>query len=265
MKVGTQDQFFFPENILEKFKFMKSLGFEGYEIDGKLLVENVEAVKEAIAATGLPVVTACNGYDGWIGDFIEERRLRGVEQIEDILRALQQVGGKGIVVPAAWGMFTYRLPPMTSPRTKAGDFKAVSDSLLRLDKTAGETGTKIYLEPLNRYQDHMINLLSDARAYIDANELQHVEITSDFYHMNIEEDDISTALKTHKDYVGHVHLADNHRYQPGSGSIDFAKHFATLQENNYDGYLVYECRLRGEDPADNYKKSLEYIKSCLKA
>ncbi len=40
-----------------------------------------------------------------------------------------------------------------------------------LDKVAEETGTVIYLEPLNRYQDHMINLLADARHYIDSNQI----------------------------------------------------------------------------------------------
>ncbi|MFY4658682.1 TIM barrel protein, partial [Escherichia coli] len=121
MKIGTQNQAFFPGNILEKFRYIKEMGFDGFEIDGKLLVNNIEEVKAAIKETGLPVTTACGGYDGWIGDFIEERRLNGLKQIERILEALAEVGGKGIVVPAAWGMFTFRLPPMTSPRSLDGD------------------------------------------------------------------------------------------------------------------------------------------------
>ncbi|MGO0764931.1 TIM barrel protein, partial [Citrobacter freundii] len=123
----------------------------------------------AIKETGLPVTTACGGYDGWIGDFIEERRLNGLRQITRILEALAEVGGQGIIVPAAWGMFTFRLPPMTSPRSQEGDRKAISDSLIYLDKVAQRTGTVVYLEPLNRYQDHMINTLADARRYIVEN------------------------------------------------------------------------------------------------
>ena len=37
MKIGTQNQAFFPENILEKFRYIKEMGFDGFEIDGKLL------------------------------------------------------------------------------------------------------------------------------------------------------------------------------------------------------------------------------------
>lgn len=137
-------------------------------------------MKAAIKETGLPVTTACGGYDGWIGDFIEERRLNGLQQITHILEALAEVGGQGIIVPAAWGMFTFRLPPMTSPRSPAGDRKAVSDSLIYLDKVAERTGTVVYLEPLNRYQDHMINTTADARRYIVENNLKHVQIIGDF-------------------------------------------------------------------------------------
>jgi sugar phosphate isomerase/epimerase len=263
MKIGTQNQAFFPENIKEKFQYIKDLGFDGFEIDGKLLTQNLDEVKEAIKTTGLPVSTACGGYDGWIGDFIEERRLRGLEEIKEILYALKEVGGKGIVVPAAWGMFTYRLPPMTSPRSTKGDFEAVSASLIELDKVAGETGTKVYLEPLNRYQDHMINTLQDAQNYIDKNNLSNVEIIADFYHMNIEEDDISKALTLHKKNVKHIHIAENHRFQPGSGAIDFKKHFNTLKELGYDGYLTFECRIRSDNPEKAYQEAVHHIKACL--
>lgn len=260
MKIGTQNQAFFPENILEKFRYIKEMGFDGFEIDGKLLVNNIEEVKAAIKETGLPVTTACGGYDGWIGDFIEERRLNGLKQIERILEALAEVGGKGIVVPAAWGMFTFRLPPMTSPRSLDGDRKMVSDSLRVLEQVAARTGTVVYLEPLNRYQDHMINTLADARRYIVENNLKHVQIIGDFYHMNIEEDNLAQALHDNRDLLGHVHIADNHRYQPGSGTLDFHALFEQLRADNYQGYVVYEGRIRAEDPAQAYRDSLARLR-----
>lgn len=46
MLLGTQDKDFFPVDLVEKFCFLKKMGFECYEIDGKLLVENVELVKK---------------------------------------------------------------------------------------------------------------------------------------------------------------------------------------------------------------------------
>ncbi len=67
MLLGTQDKDFFPEDLIEKFKFVKNMGFECFEIDGKVLTDNVETVKQAIKESGLPVSSACGGYRGWIG------------------------------------------------------------------------------------------------------------------------------------------------------------------------------------------------------
>jgi sugar phosphate isomerase/epimerase len=263
MKIGTQNQSFFPENFKEKFNYLKEQGFEGFEIDGKVLVDHLEEVKEAIDETGLPVTTACGGYNGWIGDFIEERRLNGLAEIKQILEALKEVGGKGIVVPAAWGMFTYRLPPMESPRSKEGDRKAITDSLVYLDKIAEETGTEILFEPLNRYQDHMINTLAEAREIIEGSSLKNVKIMADFYHMNIEENSIFDALHENRHLITHIHIADNQRFQPGSGSIDFAEHFKKLKKDGYGGFLTIECRVRGGNPEAEYLKSLEFLKNSL--
>ncbi|AKO93165.1 sugar phosphate isomerase/epimerase family protein [Priestia filamentosa] len=263
MKIGTQNQDFFPNAIKEKFQYLKELGFEGFEIDGKYLIDNINEIKEAIIETGIPVTTACGGYSGWIGDFIEERRLNGLAEIKQILRALNEVGGKGIVVPAAWGMFSYRLPPMVPPRSQGEDKKVVSESLIYLNQVAEETNTMIFLEPLNRYQDHMINNLEDARRYIEDNGLNHVKIIADFYHMNIEEDEIAEALHKNKDLIGHIHIADNHRYQPGSGSLNFKKYFDQLKEDGYEGFLTLECRVRGDDLEAEYRKSLFHLRESL--
>lgn len=263
MLLGTQDRDFFPKDLVEKFKFVKEMGFESFEIDGKVLVENVELVKTAIAKSGLPVSTVCGGYRGWIGDFIEEKRVNGVEDLKAIIRACKEVGAKGVVVPAAWGMFTFRLPPMVSPRSHEGDVAAIITSLKELEPVAKECGVYLYLEPLNRYQDHMLNTLADAVDIINKGQFTMVKITADFYHMAIEEDDISKSLIQYKDYIGHIHIAENHRYQPGTGCIDFKRHINTLKEIGYKDSVTNEGRIRGEDPLQVYKESVTYMKQFL--
>lgn len=263
MLLGTQDKDFFPKDLVEKFKFIKSIGFECFEIDGKVLVENVEEVKKAVEESGLPISSACGGYRGWIGDFIEEKRLNGVKDLKEIIKALKEVGGTGVVVPAAWGMFTFRLPPMVSPRSHEGDVKAIISSLKELDAVAKEYGVYLYLEPLNRYQDHMLNTIHDAVKIIEEGAFDMVRITGDFYHMSIEEDDISESLIKYSKYFGHIHIAENHRYQPGTGSIDFKRHMKTLKDIGYDGAVVNEGRIRGEDPLKVYIDSIGYMKQFM--
>lgn len=167
------------------------------------------------------------------------------------------------MVPAAWGMFSYRLPPMVSPRSQEGDMEAIIHSLEELEKTAEETDTYIYLEPLNRYEDHMLNTQEDAVRIIKAGNFRRVKTTFDFYHMSIEEDNLSESLKKYRDYIGHIHIADNHRYQPGSGSIDWKKHIGTLKAIGYDGPIVNEGRVRGQDPLEAYQSSVNFIKQFI--
>lgn len=264
MLLGTQDKDFFPVDLTEKFNFIQSSGFDCFEIDGSLILKRFDEIKAAQKKTNLKIVSSCGGYRGWIGDFIEERRKNAVTDISLILKRLPELGAQGIVVPAAWGMFTYRLPPMVSPRSKEGDNEAIHASLRVLDQVAKDAGVSLFLEPLNRYQEHMLNLTSDAARIIDEGKYQAVKITCDFYHMAIEEDDISETLRNFKSYLGHIHIAENHRYQPGTGSIDFRTHLHTLKEIGYTGPLVNEGRIRGDKPLEAYLKSVDYIKSILK-
>ncbi|SRP35324.1 TIM barrel protein [Shigella flexneri] len=79
---------------------------------------------------------------------------------------------------------------------------------------------------------------------------------------NIEEDNLAQALHDNRDLLGHVHIADNHRYQPGSGTLDFHALFEQLRADNYQGYVVYEGRIRAEDPAQAYRDSLAWLRTC---
>ena len=70
-------------------------------------------------------------------------------------------------------------------------------------------------------------------------------------------------LKKYKDYVGHIHIAENHRYQPGTGSIDWKRHMETLKEIGYEGPVVNEGRIRGEDPLKVYQESVDFMKQFM--
>ncbi|MGQ7113063.1 TIM barrel protein, partial [Escherichia sp. TWPC-MK] len=53
-----------------------------------------------------------------------------------------------------------------------------------------------------------------------------------------------------------------YRYQPGSGTLDFHALFEQLRADNYQGYVVYEGRIRAEDPAQAYRDSLAWLRTC---
>jgi sugar phosphate isomerase/epimerase len=263
MYIATQDKPFFPEDFQEKFLMIKSLGFDAFEIDGRLLRENFDEIKKAAAHADLPVRMVCGGYTGWIGDFSEERRQTCLKEIGEILSLSGTLGISGIVVPAAWGMFSLRLPPMTPPRSAADDRKVLLDSLGSLDRLAGETGTCIFLEPINRYENHMILRVEEAVSLIREGGFAHVKVAADFFHMNIEEARIEETLDAFAPDIGHIHLASSQRLEPGAGHLDFLPGFAVLRKNCYDGGFCFECRVQGDDPAGAYGRSLALIRTCL--
>ena len=265
MILATQDKPFLPSDLEGKLAAAAELGFDAYEADGSLLLSRYDELAEASRRSGVPVVSVCGGYGGWIGDFDEARRRRALEDIVRILEAGSGLGIRGIVAPAAWGMFSLRLPPMTPPRSAEDDRKVLLDSLSVLDAAAERTGTWIYLEPLNRYEDHMINTLAVAADIIAAGSFRRVKIAADFYHMNIEEAHIEESLTAFAPYIGHVHLADSHRYQPGTGHLDFQPGFRALRATGYNGIFTVECRVSGDDPTAGYRASAVRIRSDLAA
>ena len=94
------------------------------------------------------------------------------------------------------------------------------------------------LEPLNRYEDHMVNRLEQAVELVDTVGLPSVRVLADTYHMNIEEDEPTPALVKAAARLGHVQVSDSNRFQPGAGHIDWAALLGTLDAIGYDGHLA---------------------------
>ena len=263
IKLATQDKPFFSEDLKTCLRQVRQMGFDGFEADGALLLNQYDELKAAVKDTGVPVTSVCGGYRGWIGDFVDYRRKTAIEDIKIILERAGEIGAAGIVVPAAWGMFSLRLPPMVPTRPADEDRKVLIDSLSKLRQVCEKSGTNVFLEPLNRYEDHMLNTLDAAGEVIEKGGLYHVKIMADFFHMNIEEPDIKKSICKWKDFIGHVHIADSHRYQPGDGHTDFVYGFEGLREIGFQGTMAFECRVLGNAPEENYRQSVEYIRRCM--
>lgn len=263
MYLATQDKPFFSEDVFQKLEEIRGIGFDGFEVDGKVLRDHRKEYQKASRAAGLPIRMVCGGYGGWIGDFSEEKRQQGLRDIEEILHICGEQGISGIVVPAAWGMFSLRLPPMNPPRTAREDRAVLLDSLARLDRAAGQTGTAIFLEPLNRYENHMLLRVEEAVSLIREGGFQHVRVTTDYFHMNIEEAHIEQTLARYAPYIGHVHLASSQRLEPGMGHMDYLPGLKVLREAGYGGGACIECRVESAQPMEAYEKSAALIKKLF--
>ena len=87
-------------------------------------------------------------------------------------------------------------------------------------------------------------------------------VMADFFHMDIEESDAPGAIEHVGGLIGHVHLADNQRKEPGSGDLDFVRNFRALKKIGFTGYMAFECGLTG--PAEEaLPRSVRFLRECL--
>ena len=130
-----------------------------------------------------------------------------------------------MLTPASWGMFSLRLPPFTPPRQPDEDRKVLLEALVELAEHAAAEGVWLAVEPINRYEDYMINRIDQAVGLGDEVEretgLGSVRVCADLFHMNIEEDDLAAAIRAAGPRIAHVHVDDTNRLQPGTGHMDF--------------------------------------------
>jgi sugar phosphate isomerase/epimerase len=158
---------------------------------------------------------------------------------------MAEIGGRLAMTPASYGMFSTRLPPFVAPRSPAEDHEVLLEAFGALAVHAAAEGVVIALEPLNRYEDHMINTLGQAEALCAQIGSPAFGIAADTYHMNIEEADPQQALLDAGPWIRHIQVSDSNRLEPGAGHIDWAATLQAVSEIGYSGELAYECRLSG--------------------
>jgi sugar phosphate isomerase/epimerase len=201
--------------------------------------------------------------DHFIGDFDDERRRDAIENMRSLLSVIGEVGGVGAVTPAAFALWSDALPPWEPPPRSSGEDRAVLvDALSELGRHATAEGVQVFFEPLNRYEDHMVNRLEQAADICDEVASEAVKVMADTFHMSIEEDDLADAVRSCGRRVGHVQLGDSGRKQPGVGHLDWPSLMAALHDIGFDGWLAMECGIRGE-PREALPKVAELLRPLM--
>jgi sugar phosphate isomerase/epimerase len=264
MKLTCQEHLIPGDTLIAKWEFISSVGYDGIELRGQgdfKFRERLPELREARRA-GVVMSSVCVIMDHFIGDFDAARRRDAIENMKSLLSVIAEAGGYGAVTPASYGMFSRRLPPFTPPRDAAGDREVLMEGLRELGEHAGRAGVVVLLEPLNRYEDHMLNTAAQAVELCRAVGHPALRVMADLFHMNIEEDDIGAAIRAAGDMLAHVHLADSQRLQPGTGHTDFGAALAALSEIGFEGSMALECGLRGE-PSAVLAETARYLRGLM--
>jgi sugar phosphate isomerase/epimerase len=235
------------KSLVEKFHFAQSVGFDGIELRGAgegRFADRLDEVRAARSA-GVVIPSVCVMMDHFIGDFDRERRLDARENMKILLSVIVEAGGFGAITPAAFGMFSRKLPPYTPPRSPDEDRAVLLEELHALGEHAAEVGAVLLLEPLNRYEDHMVNTLAQATSLVTELGQESVRVIGDTFHMSIEEANLDSSIRDAAPVLSHIQLGDTNRLEPGAGHLDWPGLLRALDAIGYDGWLAMECGLSG--------------------
>jgi sugar phosphate isomerase/epimerase len=219
----------------------------------------------AARRAGVVLPTVCVEMLHFIGDFDGERRRDAIANVATMLSVIAELGGTAAMTPASYGMFSRRLPPFEPPARRGGrPRRAARRARASWASTPAREGVAVLLEPLNRYEDHMVNRLEQAVELAEATGLAAVGVVADSYHMNIEETHPSEALRAAGHRLVHVQVSDSNRLEPGAGHLDWSGFVGALRDAGYTGDLAAECRLSG--PADQVlPKAAAVLRGALDA
>jgi sugar phosphate isomerase/epimerase len=112
--------------------------------------------------------------------------------------------------------------------------------LSELTSFSKDFGVYLLLEPLNRYSTPFCSNAADAIYVTTTLNNDYFAILLDTYHMNIEETDFSDSITKSKNFLKHIHFADNNRKMPGLGHINFDFILKTLKMIQYNNYIGLE-------------------------
>jgi sugar phosphate isomerase/epimerase len=233
VRLGVQDKLVPGDGIADKYERAKRYGFDAIEIS----VDPIRAAGDAIRER-VPVSAICGGYRGWLIDPDDDKRRQAVADLSRLVDLAGELGSGCVVVPI-WGR-TRNLPGIATGRSREDDEALFVEGMRLLAERAERTGARLFIEPINRYQNDVCVTIADALRLRDRIGSRAVLVMGDVFHMNIEEADLGEALVSAGDGLGHVHLADSNRLEPGRGHLDLVPVFAGLARMSYRGFASFE-------------------------
>jgi len=261
MKLSVQEGLLPGDSFGEKLDHAAAYGFDGIEPGGAALLDRLDEVTAALENHPVKLSTICSGYRGSLVDASKAERDQAVGDITRLLEVGGQLGAVGLIcVPCFGGPKLPDLSPWRNAETLELDL--VVDLLGPLAEVAQKAECLLLVEPLNRYETHLLKRLSDAVEVVERVGRPGVAIMADLFHMNIEEDDTPAAIRSAGAHIRHVHLADNQRLQPGTGVTDFRAAFEALREIGFKDYMALECGIRG-DRANALQECASYLREQM--
>lgn len=244
--------------LAEKFRLAGEAGFDGIDLRGDLLQARVDEARRLVEETGLAVPAVYGRLRPPLVSKTLAERAEAMEVLRGRLRDAASVGARWLIVVPIFGAAQIGVE-------RGHGVEEVERALLLvlLDELAAEARERqvaIVLEPLNRNQTHLLTSPSETAEltrWLDAS----IGTMADFYHMDLEQQDMAAEIAGAFDRLYLVHLSDRDRKLPGAGGLDFAPGLRKLQSLGYAGFYGYECT--GPFELREMQESVRFVRNAI--
>lgn len=225
------------ENLGPYVSLSKELGFDGVEfplldpvnfpvVEMKKLLRRDSL--ECTVGTGLTPNKDITSLDPMIRKAGMNHLIKCLEISHDL--ESDCLGG---VIYAPWGE--------TGDRSLKKDRRKIGLEALMELAAVGETlGVTMALELLNRFESSFINTVEEGNTMIEDLHGAPVKLHLDTFHANIEEKSLKEALILGEKSIYHIHVAENTRGIPGSGSINWKEFKEGIETIKYNRWITLE-------------------------
>ncbi len=227
------------EAVRELAPKVKSMGFDILEIaceDPALL--NVAIIRDILTSYQLStIICGVLGPDRNISSADPSTRENARQYIRWLVDAAAYLGSPVVCGPLYSAVGKAHLE---DDRARAAEWNRAVSEIRAIADYAHAAGVKLALEPLNRFENDMINTVSQGMQLIEEVGRGNVGLHLDTFHMHLEEKNSPTAIRLAGDRIFHFHACENDRGVPGSGQVHWQEITQAIKDVSYQGPIVIE-------------------------
>ncbi|MGB0582892.1 MAG: sugar phosphate isomerase/epimerase family protein, partial [Limisphaerales bacterium] len=198
------------ETVAEQITRAADFGFDAIALPGRFLDRWLAELRECRADVPLPMASISLGFVHSLLSPNESDRQECRDSLLRLLDLCAELEAPRLNVPPCL------IQDNPVRIREVGDYRSLSErldailleELPAIGDAAAERGVTFLLEPVNKYESEYLNSVVHAARLIRRLDHPAVQVTADFFHMQLEELHTAAALQESVSEVGHVHVAD---------------------------------------------------------
>ena len=232
----------FPADKIDLIRKVADMGYDGVEIPfTDLTVLDAKATGQAREKAGVGLTACCVLLpETSICSTKAAERKAGIERLKHMIDLTAEMGGDVVAGP----LYAPVRQLTGKPRTD-DEWKWCVEGLGAAAEHAQKAKLLLAIEPLNRFETHVINTDADAVKLVKEVGSPNLKVQIDTFHANIEEKDTAAAIRATGALLGHFHASESDRGTPGTGQVRWKEAFAALKDVNYGGWVTIESFATG--------------------